>query len=257
MVGGFDATCCGVFRGSCEISDVRHHRPSMSAESVTPAILFTLSLEEARVLGCLIEKEITLPDYYPMTLNALVTACNQTTNREPIVRYDERTVLKALESMKSHGYVFEVNIVGGRVLKYRHNMKGRLPGLERPHMAVLCMLLLRGAQTAGELRQRTERLHEFPDMPGVENALAELIGYSEGPLVQCLPAGPGRRVAQYVHLFCGEAAGASAAIMAAVTEVPAAETRTPDDEWRAKIEAEIALLQAQVSRLQALVGAVK
>lgn len=151
-----------------------------------------------------------------------------------------------------------MSIVGGRVLKYRHNMKGRLPGLERPHMALLCMLLLRGPQTAGELRQRTERLHAFEDMQSVENSLAELIGYSEGPLVQCLPAGPGRRVAQYVHLFCGEAAGApSSAPAQTAPEPPAAETRTSDEEWRAKIEAEIALLQAQVSRLQTLVGAVK
>lgn len=230
----------------------------MSAESITPAILFTLSPEAARVVGCLVEKEITLPDYYPMTLNALVTACNQTTNRDPIVRYDERTVLRALESLKSHGYVFEVNIVGGRTLKYRHNLKGKLPGLERQHMALLCMLLLRGSQTAGELRQRTERLFEFPDMPSVENALAELIGYNEGPLVQCIPAGPGQRVAQFMHLFCGEVAGATEATL---SSAPAAASPPADDsadaDWRARMEAEIALLKAQVSRLQTLIGAVK
>ncbi len=229
----------------------------MSAESVTPAILFTLTAEEARVLGCLLEKEITLPDYYPMTLNALVTACNQTTNRDPIVRYDERTVLRALESMKSHAYVFEVNIVGGRALKYRHNLKGKLPGLERPHMALLCMLLLRGPQTAGELRQRTERLHEFPDMPSVENTLAELIGYNEGPLVQCIPAGPGQRVAQFMHLFCGEAAGAAATTLQPPTPAAPPVEETADADWKAKMEAEITLLKAQVSRLQTLVGAVK
>lgn len=233
----------------------------MSAESATPALLFTLSPEEARVVGCLVEKEITLPDYYPMTLNALVTACNQTTNRDPIVRYDERTVLRALESMKAHGYGFEVNIVGGRALKYRHNLKGRLPGLERPHMALLCMLLLRGAQTAGELRQRTERLHEFPDMPSVENALAELIGYSEGPLIQCIPAGPGQRVAQYMHLFYGEVPTTPHEVLSSAPS-PAASFSfaTPDPaeaDWRARMEAEIALLKAQVSRLQDLVGAVK
>ncbi len=227
---------------------------AMSAESVTPAIVFPLTSEEARVLGCLIEKEITLPDYYPMTLNALVTACNQTTNREPIVRYDERTVQYALESMKAHGYVFEVNIVGGRALKYRHNMKGRAPGLERSHMALLCLMFLRGAQTAGELRQRTERLHEFPEMQAVENALAELIGYKEGPLIQCLPAGPGQRVAQYAHLFCGEVSALPA--VSPITSPPVAEAAS-DADWRARMEAEITLLKAQVSRLQALVGAVK
>lgn len=230
----------------------------MPDESISPAILFTLKPEEARVLGCLIEKEITLPDYYPMTLNALVTACNQTTNRDPIVRYDERTVMRALESMMAHGYAFEVNIVGGRALKYRHNMKGRLPGLERPHMALICMLLLRGPQTAGELRQRTERLHAFPDMPSVENTLAELIGYKEGPLVQCIPAGPGQRVAQFMHLFSGEVAGAPVSeVITSPPSAPAATETAADDEWRRKIEAEIALLQAQVSRLQALVGVAK
>ena len=219
----------------------------MSAESVTPAILFTLSPEAARVMGCLLEKEITLPDYYPMTLNALVTACNQTTNRDPIVRYDERTVLRALESMKSHGYVFEVTIVGGRAQKYRHNLNGKLPGLERPHMALLCMLLLRGPQTGGELRQRTERLQAFPDMASVESTLAELIGYNEGP-------GPGQRVAQFMHLLSGEVAGATAATI--IAPAPAVE-ESSDADWRAKMEAEITLLKAQVSRLQTLIGAVK
>lgn len=229
----------------------------MPAESVTPAILFTLTAEEARVMGCLIEKEITLPDYYPMTLNALVTACNQTTNRDPIVRYDERTVLRALESMKSHGYVFEVSIVGGRAIKYRHNMKGRLPGLERPHMALLCMLLLRGSQTGGELRQRTERLQAFPDMESVESTLAELIGYAAGPLVQCIPAGPGQRVAQYMHLLCGEVAGTPAETIVESTPASPTPGLAGDDEWRTRMESEITLLKAQVSRLQTLIGAVK
>lgn len=235
----------------------------MSDELSAPAPAFSLSPEEVRVLGCLVEKEITLPDYYPMTLNALVTACNQTTNRDPLVRYDERTVLRALERMKSSGLAFEVNIVGGRALKYRHNLKTRLPGLARPHMALLCMLLLRGAQTVGELRQRTERLHEFPDMQSVENALAELIGHHGGPVVQCMPAGPGRRVAQYVHLLSGEAATATdqafaPSIQPAASDGGAAEEpAAADAEWRARMEAEIALLKAQVSRLQALVGVAK
>ncbi len=232
----------------------------MSAESVTPAILFTLSQAEARVIGCLIEKEITLPDYYPMTLNSLVTACNQTTNRDPIVRYDERTVLRALDSMQSRGYVYEVTIVGGRVQKYRHNMRGKLPGLERAHMSLLCMLLLRGPQTGGELRQRTERLFAFPDMESVESTLTDLISYSEGPLIQCIPAGPGQRTAQFMHLFYGEAAGAAAAAVIAhapvVSTAPTAEDPS-EATWRVKMEAEITLLKAQVSRLQTLVGAVK
>lgn len=238
----------------------------MSDESPTPAPGFHLTPEEVRVLGCLVEKEITLPDYYPMTLNALVTACNQTTNRDPVVRYDERTVLRAMERMKSSGLAFEVNIVGGRALKYRHNLKTHLPGLARPHMALLCMLLLRGVQTVGELRQRTDRLHEFPDLQSVENALAELIGHHNGPVVQCLPAGPGRRVAQYAHLLGAEAPGDPAAESQAWSSSPATpsesggsadSTAASEADWRARMEAEIALLKAQVSRLQALVGVAK
>jgi uncharacterized protein YceH (UPF0502 family) len=125
-------------------------------------------------------------------------------------------------------------------------------------MALLCMLLLRGAQTAGELQQRTERLYTFEDMPSVENTLAELIGYKEGPLVQCLPAGPGQRVAQFMHLFCGEVAGTPAATMvSSPVEVSAVNESASDADWRARMEAEITLLKAQVSRLQNLIGAVK
>ncbi len=228
----------------------------MSAESVTPAIVTTLSAEEARIVGCLIEKEITLPDYYPMTLNALVTACNQTTNRDPIMHLDDSVVHRALESMKSRGYVFQVNVVGARVQKYRHNLKGKFPDLEPRQIAVLCMLLLRGSQTAGELRQRTERLNSFEDVAAVENTLAELIGYREGPLIQCMPAGPGQRVAQYAHLFCGEVESSTQA-MSSVAHAPPPAPLEPEAEWRAKMEAEISLLKAQVSRLQSLVGAVK
>ncbi|HEY1053193.1 MAG TPA: hypothetical protein VGE39_25660, partial [Prosthecobacter sp.] len=105
-------------------------------------------------------------------------------------------------------------------------------------------------------RQRTERLHEFPDMPSVENTLAELIGYKEGPLIQCIPAGPGQRVAQYMHLFCGEVSTAPHEVLStAPSPVPAADPSEAD--WRARMEAEIALLKAQMSRLQDLVGAVK
>lgn len=164
----------------------------------------TLSAIEARILGCLLEKEITLPDYYPLTLNALTAACNQTTNREPILTLEENQVRRALESMKTRGWIFEISIVGARVSKYRHNLKAKLPGLERPSTSLLCVLLLRGPQTLGELRQRTERLQTFPDLPSVEAELLKLITYSEGPLVACLPAGPGRRVAQYAQLLTGE-----------------------------------------------------
>jgi uncharacterized protein YceH (UPF0502 family) len=228
-----------------------------SAESATPAIVTTLSPEEARVLGCLIEKEITTPDYYPMTLNALVTACNQTTNREPIMQLDDSSVQRALDGMKSRGYVFQVTIIGARVQKYRHNLKGKLPDLERPQIALLCMLLLRGAQSAGELRQRTERLHNFPDIPSVDDALTSLIGYRDGPLIKCLPAGPGRRVAQYLHLFCGDVSPDDIAAPVYSPPPVAAVDTAADAEWKSRIEAEITLLKAQINRLQELVGTVR
>ncbi len=164
----------------------------------------SLNAIDARILGCLLEKEITLPDYYPLTLNALTAACNQTTNRDPILNLEENQVRRALESLKTRGWVFEISIVGARVSKYRHNLKAKLPGLERPSTSLLCVLLLRGHQTLGELRQRTERLQTFPDLASVEAELLKLITYSEGPLVACLPAGPGRRVAQYAQLLTGE-----------------------------------------------------
>lgn len=113
---------------------------------------------------------------------------------------DDNQVRRALDSLKARGWVFEISIVGARVNKYRHNLKARLPGLEHPSVCLLCVLLMRGEQTLGELCQRTERLQRFPDLPAVEAQLMKLITYSEGPLVACLPAGPGRRVAQYAQL---------------------------------------------------------
>lgn len=223
-----------------------------SASSAIPSVL---SPEEARVLGCLIEKEITTPDYYPMTLNALAAACNQTTNREPVMQLDDSTVQRSLDSMKSRGYVFQVTIVGARVQKYRHNLNGKLPDLERPQVALLCMLLLRGAQTASELRQRTERLHPFPDLESVDNTLAELIGYRDGPLIKCLPAGPGRRVAHYLHLFCGNVE--PQAIATPIVSTSASSAAALDDDWKTKIEAEMALMRSQIARLQEMVGAVR
>jgi uncharacterized protein YceH (UPF0502 family) len=117
------------------------------------------------------------------------------------------------------------------------------------------MLLLRGAQTAGELRQRTERLHAFPDIESVDNTLAELIGYRDGPVIKCLPSGPGRRVAQYLHLFCGDVE--PQAIATPIVSTPASSAAALDDDWKTKIEAEMAMMKAQISRLQELVGTVR
>lgn len=212
-----------------------------------------LTAIEARILGCLIEKEITLPDYYPLTLNSLVSACNQSTNREPIMALDEGAVQRALENMKTRGWVFQVTVVGARVQKFRHNLKGKLPRLEKPGTALLTVLLLRGAQTVGELRQRTERLQSFPDLESVESELTSLISYPEGPVAACLPAGPGRRVALYAQLLTGEPSGL--APQEEIITPPAFVPPSPEDqEWKQRMEIEIQLLKTQLARLKASLG---
>jgi uncharacterized protein YceH (UPF0502 family) len=212
-----------------------------------------LSALEARILGCLIEKEITLPDYYPLTLNALSAACNQTTNRDPIMSLDDSSVLRVVEGMKTRGWIFQVSIVGARVHKYRHNLNARIPGLEKPSIALLCVLLLRGAQTLGELRQRTERLHSFSDLESIEASLNDLINHPECPLVVCLPAGAGRRVAQYAQLLTGEPTGPAAQEEIIIAPVPAP-VSAEDQAWRQRMEMEIESLKAQLTKLKIDLG---
>lgn len=222
----------------------------MEAEVTPPS----LSAIEARILGCLIEKEITLPDYYPLTLNALVTACNQSTNRDPVMSLDEGTVQRALENMKTRGWVFQVTVVGARVQKFRHNLKGKLPRLEKPGIALLTVLLLRGPQTVGELRQRTERLQTFPDLESVEAELNQLISFPEGPIAACLPAGPGRRVALYAQLLTGEPTGLAPQELIIPPTPVAAPVSAEDQAWKERIEIELGLLKSQLARLKAQLG---
>lgn len=215
-----------------------------------------LTAEEARVIGCLIEKEMTLPDYYPLTLNALVTACNQTTNRDPIMGLDESQVQRALESLKTRGWVLQVTMAGARVQKYKHTVNLKLPRLEKPGIALLCVLLLRGVQTAGELRQRTERLFAFHDLERVELELTGLMNYFDGPLVACLPAGPGRRVPAFAQLLTGEPPQAPGErVVPPTTSVTStAPVETIDAAWKQRVELEIDLLKAQISRLKTSLG---
>src|SRR5712692_8441426 len=137
---------------------------------------------EARVLGSLLEKEITTPEYYPLTLNALVNACNQKSNRDPLVSYDEDTVKRALESLRMKGLVLEITGGGNRVPKHGQRFSEAL-NLGRRELAILCELMLRGPQTSGELRSRTERLHEFTDLTEVESCLKGLMERDPNPLV--------------------------------------------------------------------------
>jgi uncharacterized protein YceH (UPF0502 family) len=222
----------------------------MNTEELSPSSPFPpITFEEARVLGCLMEKETTTPEYYPMTLNQLVAACNQSSNRDPVVAFDDSTVHLALEGLKSRGLVFQVTIPGARVQKFKHNALGKFPRLEKPTAALLCVLLLRGQQTAGELRQRTERLHTFGDLPSAESALKDLMEYREHPLVVMFPPGGGRKASSYAHLLCGPVQPSGpAALITPASPMPQIELP-----WKNQIEQELATLREEVKRLRELV----
>lgn len=213
-----------------------------------------LTYQEVRVLGCLVEKEMTTPEYYPLTLNALVAACNQTTNREPVLRLDEDTVREALEGLKSRGYALQVTLAGARVQKYKHNLSHKLPRLEKPTLALLCVLLLRGPQTAGELRMRAERMHAFADIPAAESAIRELMTYPETPLVESIPAGGGRKTITYVHLLGGPVETSGVATSSAGEAAVQANT---DVAWRERLESEIATLRDEVADLKRRLGSLE
>lgn len=162
----------------------------------------TLNDVEVRVLGALIEKEITTPDYYPLSLNALVAACNQTSNRNPIVRFDDATVAAALDSLREKGLVHLIDRSESRVTKYRHVLYEAM-GMSRPAIAIMCVLMLRGPQTAGEIRTRTNRLYDFSSLEQVDTNLNSLMS-SEPPLIARLPRQTGQKEVRYAHLLSGE-----------------------------------------------------
>ena len=160
-----------------------------------------LTSEEVRVLGALMEKEATTPEYYPLTLNALVTACNQTSNRDPVVSYDGDTVIEALDHLRELKLIRVVHPSTGRATKYRHVLDEAI-GLERAQLAVLTVLMLRGPQTLGELRTRTERMHPFESTADVETVLDDL-ARREPALVVRLERQPGQKEARSAHLLAG------------------------------------------------------
>ena len=166
-----------------------------------------LTFEEGRVLGCLIEKEMATPEYYPMTLNSLMAACNQKSSREPQVAFDTPTIEKAIAGLRDKGLATLVHQSGARGAKNKHRVTERFPDLKEPHVALLALLLLRGRQTVGELRTRSERLHKFGNLGEVERTLDFLIGNAPEPLVKMLPPGGGRHTKSFVQLLCGAPAG--------------------------------------------------
>jgi hypothetical protein len=206
-----------------------------------------LGFEEARVLGCLLEKEMTTPDAYPLTPSGLLAACNQSSNRDPVVLWEMAQAEEAAARLRQRGMAAMVHMAGSRVPKFKHLLEEYYPTLGRAERALLCVLLLRGPQSAAELRSRSERMFPFDDTGAVETALARLIGHGAGALVAHLPPGHGRRVAEYTHLLCGgEAANAAPANPGTIVPPP------PDR--LAALEAEVAALRAELDELKRSLG---
>ncbi len=196
---------------------------------------------ELRVLGCLIEKQRTTPDAYPLSLNALRLACNQSTNRDPVVDYDEETIRAALQRLGGRGWTRLASGAGSRAVKYRH-LFGEALGLDDADLALLAVLMLRGPQTLGELKSRTERLHRFESIAAVEEALISL---GERELVARLPRRPGQKEERFAHLLGGDAEEAAAG--AAPVPLPVADDRLTRLERRVDaIEEELAELRRWV-----------
>jgi uncharacterized protein len=157
---------------------------------------------EARVLGSLVEKQLTTPEYYPLTLNALTAACNQKSNRDPVMSLDETAIMTAIDSLRDKNLVYTFHGSTSRTVKYKHMLPGVFD-LEPPAVAVMALLLLRGPQTVGELRGRSDRLYEFADLNEVQETLDSLTRREE-PLVVRLERAPGQKDSRYAHLLCGE-----------------------------------------------------
>ena len=172
---------------------------------------------EARVLGALLEKEITTPDYYPLSLNSLVNACNQKSNRDPVTNLDEDSVRDALRTLHDNSLARSVSAADSRVTKYEHRLQEAF-NFDRREAALFCELLLRGPQTPGELRTRAERMHQFDDLSEAQSALQRLMN-REPPLVKALARQPGPKESRYIHLLSGDAKPVSST---AAREVPAA-----------------------------------
>jgi uncharacterized protein YceH (UPF0502 family) len=201
---------------------------------------------EVRILGCLFEKGTTTPDYYPLTLNALVNACNQKSNRNPVVTYEETSVVRGLESLQEKGLSEKIYKTDSRVPKYQHLFIKKF-NLSLPEAAVLCVLMLRGPQTAGEIRGRTERLYKYSGLKEVEEVLTGLMN-REQPMVIKLPRQAGRKESRYMHLLSGE------------PEITETETPLPEEaatqrvraenERIATIEKEVAVLRSELDNLK-------
>ena len=205
---------------------------------------FKLTENEVRVLGSLIEKDITTPEYYPLSLNALVNACNQKSNRDPVMQLDEDAVRDALEGLQEQRLAGPARGADSRVTKYEQRLQ-EVFNFTRPEIAVLCVLLLRGPQTPGELRGRAERMHRFEALDDVQSALQKLM-QREPPLAKLLPRQPGMKESRYAHLFAGDVVEAEEPVQGGT-----AVERNPADKQRiAGLEEEVADLRREVGELK-------
>jgi uncharacterized protein len=206
---------------------------------------FILDKLEARVLGALIEKDVTTPDYYPLSLNALVNACNQKNNRDPVMELDEEAVRQSLESLQQKRLAGPARGADSRVTKYEHRVQ-EVFNFTRGETAVICVLLLRGPQTPGELRGRTERLFRFEEVSDVLATLQRLM-QREPPLVKALPRQAGTKEVRYAHLFCGDVEGDTEIISHGLSALSQAAER---EERMQRLEEELASLRQRVSGLE-------
>jgi len=205
-----------------------------------------LNLVEARVLGALIEKEITTPNNYPLTLTSLATACNQRSNRYPVTDLSEKEVVRALFSLRERHIAWEKAPAGSRVMKYSHEISEML-SLTDQQLAVICELMLRGPQTIGKLRTHCERMHPLGDITQAADIVKSLVNYPETPLAVQLPKEPGRRENRYTHLLCGEPEIPDDPV--AVTPHPAVIAVRAENERIASLEAEVQQLRQDVTTL--------
>lgn len=212
---------------------------------------YQLSATEARVIGCLLEKQVTTPEQYPLSVNAVLTACNQKTNREPVMNLGEHEVQDLLDTLVKRHYLRTVSGFGNRVTKYEQRFCNSEFGdlkLTSAEVALITTLLLRGPQTPGELRGRAERMHKFNDMAEVENALENLAQREDGPYVVRLPREPGKRESRYMHRFSGDVE----------TLINVVEAASPSsDDLTARVEAleiEVAELKQRLDSLLAHLG---
>jgi uncharacterized protein len=203
-----------------------------------------LTVAEARVLGALIEKAATTPEYYPLSLNALINACNQRSNREPVMSLDEDDVRQALHGLEDRGLAGRARAADGRVTKYEH-WTGEAFNLGRPEEALMCVLLLRGPQTPGELRGRTERMHRFDEIAEVLAGLERLMQRTP-PLAAVLPRQPGTKEPRYTHLLSGPVE----AMALAPAERIAHSESSDQSERIAQLEAAVAELRQEVAELR-------